>query len=95
MRGAATSSRREQGESNYGAASFGVGDSEDSDRRERKHEALAAVRLVLKNGTVVWAAAKESSGAKFRGAAADVAYQIAADLEAKLLAARRTVEEDD
>ena len=88
VRGAATSSQRESGDSNYGSASFGVGDSEDTDRRERKHEALAAVRIVLNNGEVVWAAARESNGAKFRGAAADVAHSIADDLEAAVVKAR-------
>ena len=88
FRGAASSSQRENGESNYGSASFGVGDNEDTNRRERKHEALAAVRIVLNNGEVVWAAAKESSGAKFRGAAADVAHGVADELEAAVAKAR-------
>jgi hypothetical protein len=89
VRGAASSSQRESGESNFGSASFGVGDSEDTDRRERKHEAMAAVRIVLNNGEVVWAAARESSGAKFRGAAADVAHGVADELEAAVAKARQ------
>lgn len=89
VRGAASSSQRESEESNFGSASFGVGDSEDTDRRERKHEALAAVRIVLNNGEVVWAAARESSGAKFRGAAADVAHGVADELEAAVAKARQ------
>lgn len=89
VRGAASSSERENGESNFGSASFGVGDNEDSDRRERKHEALVAVRIVLNNGEVVWAAARESNGAKFRGAAADVAHGIAEELEAAVVKARQ------
>lgn len=89
VRGAASSSQRESGESNFGSASFGVGDNEDTDRRERKHEALAAVRIVLNNGEVVWAAARESSGAKFRGAAADVAHGVADELEAAVAKARQ------
>jgi hypothetical protein len=88
VRGAASSSQRESGESNFGSASFGVGDNEDTDRRERKHEALAAVRIVLTNGEVVWAAVRESSGAKFRGASADVAHGVADDLEAAVAKAR-------
>ena len=95
VRGAATSSQRESGDSNYGSASFGVGDSEDTDRRERKHEALAAVRIVLNNGEVVWAAARESNGAKFRGAAADVAHSIADDLEAAVVKARELARRPD
>ena len=56
------------------------GDSESSHIEERKHEASAAVRLVLKNGDVVWSTTQESSGAKFRGASADVADKIARQL---------------
>lgn len=95
VRGAASSSQRESGESNYGSASFGVGDNEDSDRRERKHEALIAVRIVLNNGEVVWAAARESNGAKFRGAAADVAHGIAEELEAAVAKARQLAQRPD
>ncbi len=43
-----------------------VGDSRSSHIEERKHEASAAVRLVLKNGDVVWSTTQESLGAKFR-----------------------------
>jgi len=45
--------------------------------RERKHEAYAAVRLCNKDGDVLWSTTQESLGAKFRGAAADVAARIA------------------
>lgn len=95
VRGAASSSQREGGESNYGSASFGVGDNEDTNRRERKHEALVAVRIVLNNGEVVWAAVRESSGAKFRGAAADVAQGVAEELEAALAKARELALQPD
>lgn len=95
VRGAASSSQRESGESNFGSASFGVGDNEDTDRRERKHEALLAVRIVLNNGEVVWAAARESNGAKFRGAAADVAHGVADDLEAAAAKARQLARRPD
>lgn len=93
VRGAASSSRRENGESDYGSASFGVGDNEETNRRDRKHEALAAVRIVLKNGEVVWATARESAGAKFRGASADVAEGVAEDLQAAMRKARRLTKE--
>jgi hypothetical protein len=95
VRGSASSSQRESGESNFGSASFGVGDNEDTDRRERKHEALAAVRIVLNNGEVVWAAARESTGAKFRGAAADVAHGVADELEAAVTKARQLAQRRD
>jgi hypothetical protein len=94
VRGAASSSRRESGESDYGSASFGVSDNEETNRRDRKHEALAAVRVVLKNGEVVWAAAQESGGAKFRGAAADVAERVADDLQSALASARALLQKD-
>ena len=58
------------------------GDGESSHIEERKHEASAAVRLVLKNGDVVWSTTQESLGAKFRGASADVADKIARQLAA-------------
>jgi hypothetical protein len=95
VRGAASSSQRESGDSNYGSASFGVGDTEDSNRRERRHEALAAVRIVLNNGEVVWAAARESNGAKFRGAAADVAHGVAEELETAVLKAQSLAQKPD
>ena len=76
-RASTSSSRRESGESSYGAASFGVGDTEDASSRLRRHEAVAAVRIVLRDGEVIWSAAAESAGAKYRGAAADVAAKVA------------------
>jgi len=79
-RGAVGSSNRDGGESSSTRSSFGVGDNEESSRRERKHEALAAVRLLLRDGTVVWSTTQESDGAKFRGAAADVAARVADEL---------------
>ena len=88
-RGSAGSSRRESGESSSTRSSFGVGDNEESSRRERKHEALAAVRLVLRDGTVVWSTTQESDGAKFRGAAADVAARVADELAKAVRVERR------
>ena len=37
---------------------------------------MAAVRLVNKEGDVIWATTQESLGAKFRGASMDVADKI-------------------
>ena len=88
-RGAASASNRESGESRFNSSSFGVADSEESSSRERKHEALAAVRLVLRDGTVIWSTTQESDGAKFRGAAADVAARVAEELEKAVLAERK------
>jgi hypothetical protein len=60
--------------------SVGVGDHESLNTRERKHEALATVRLVNKDGDVIWSTTQESNGAKFRGASADVADKITRQL---------------
>ena len=60
--------------SQYGG--MGVGDSESSRSAERKHEAVAAVRLVNKDGDVIWSTTQESMGGKFRGSSADVADKI-------------------
>ena len=66
-----------------------VGDTENRRTEERKHEAIATVRLV-KDGDVIWSATAESLGGKFMGASADVADKIAKRLIADYKAARRT-----
>ncbi len=64
--------------SRYGTVS--VGDQESTRIAERKHEATAAVRLVSKEGDVLWSTTQESLGAKFRGASADVAEKVTRQL---------------
>ena len=64
--------------SRYGGVS--VGDQESTRIAERKHEASASVRLVSKDGDVLWSTTQESLGAKFRGASADVAEKITRQL---------------
>jgi hypothetical protein len=59
---------------------LGVGENESQSSKERRHEALATVRLVNKEGDVVWSTTQESNGAKFRGASADVADKITRQL---------------
>ena len=59
---------------------LGLGENESSSVKERKHEAMASVRLVNKDGDVVWSTTQESTGAKFRGATADVADKITRQL---------------
>jgi len=54
-----------------------VGDNESQRIQERKHEATASVRLVSKDGDVIWSTTQESYGGKFKGAAADVAEKVA------------------
>jgi hypothetical protein len=61
----------------------GIGGGESSEVKERKHEALATVRLVNKEGDVLWSTTQESNGAKFHGASADVADKIAKQLVAE------------
>jgi hypothetical protein len=89
VRGSASSSERESGESEFASTSFGIGDSEQSSRRERKHEASAAVRLVLRSGEVIWSTTQESAGGKYRGPAADVAERVARELSEAWRAAPR------
>lgn len=80
VRGAASRSERESSESNYGATSFGIGETESTLRRERRHEALAAIRLVLKSGEVIWSTTQESPGEKFKGSSVAVADKVVAEL---------------
>ncbi len=69
--------------------STSVGDHESVDVRERKHEALATIRLVNKDGDVIWSTTQESLGGKFRGASADVADKVAKQLAADFERARK------
>jgi hypothetical protein len=69
-------------------AGMSLGESESEHSTERRHEAIAAVRLVTKDGDVIWATVQESLGAKFRGASADVAEKITAKLKADFERAR-------
>ena len=67
----------------------GVGENESDHSTERRHEAVAAVRLVGKDGDVIWSTTQESLGAKFRGASVDVADKIVAKLKEDFDRARR------
>jgi hypothetical protein len=69
--------------------SVGVGENESMRIAERKHEASASVRLVNKDGDVLWSTTQESLGAKFRGASADVADRIAKQLQRDYERARK------
>lgn len=64
--------------SRYGGVS--ISDQESVRRAERKHEASASVRIVAKDGDVLWSTTQESLGGKFRGAGADVADKITRQL---------------
>jgi hypothetical protein len=71
------------------SAGVGFGESESDRSSERRHEAIAAVRLVNKEGDVIWSTTQESLGAKFRGASADVADKITAKLKDDFERARK------
>src|SRR6266568_6544904 len=71
----------------YGGA--GVGETESEHSTDRRHEAIAAVRLVNKEGDVIWSTTQESLGAKFRGSSADVAEKITAKLKGDFERARK------
>jgi len=57
-------------------AGVGIGEQESNRSDERKHEAVAAVRLINKEGDVIWSTTQESQGGKFRRASTDVADRI-------------------
>ena len=59
---------------------IGGGQTESTHIKERKHEAYAAVRLVNRDGDVIWSTTQESNGGKFRGAGAEVAAKVAKQL---------------
>jgi hypothetical protein len=59
---------------------MGVGENESMRSVERRHEASASVRLVNKEGDVIWSATEESMGGKYRGASAEVADKITSRL---------------
>lgn len=69
----------------------GASDQDTTNIKERKHEALATVRLVNKDGDVIWSTTQESGGGKFRGAGADVADKVARQLTADMEKAKRAV----
>ena len=78
--GGVNGSTRTGGSSRY--AGLSIGENESRHTEERKHEAIATVRLVNNDGDVIWSATAESFGGKFLGASADVADKIAKRLAA-------------
>jgi hypothetical protein len=74
-------------------AGMSIGENESRHTQERKHEAIVTVRLVSKDGDVIWSATAESLGGKFLGASADVADKIAKRLVADYTTAKKTVRE--
>jgi hypothetical protein len=82
-------SGRGSGSSRGPYAGGGAGENESEHSTERRHEAIAAVRLVNKDGDVIWSTTQESMGAKFHGASADVADKITARLKEDFDRARK------
>jgi mevalonate pyrophosphate decarboxylase len=79
--GSGSSSRSlNSGVSSNATTGIGVTDSENSKSQERHHEATGSVRLVSKDGDVIWSTTQESNGGKFRSAMADVADKIVRQL---------------
>lgn len=70
----------------------GVRESDNTRIVERKHEASLSIRLVNKDGDVIWSTTQESQGAKFRSASADVAEKATRQLVQDLEKARGRVE---
>jgi hypothetical protein len=71
------------------ASGLALSENESRHIEERKHEAMASVRLVNKDGDVLWSTTQESTGGKFRGASADVADKVAKQLAADVERARK------
>lgn len=84
--GTSWSSSRSSNARSMGAS---ISENESSNIQERKHEAVATVRLVNRDGDVIWSATQESLGGKFRGASADVAEKITRGLIADFERARK------
>ncbi len=66
-----------------------VGDHESQQSTERKHESIATVRLVAKDGDIIWSTTQESQGAKLKGASKDVADKITKKLMDDIEKARK------
>jgi hypothetical protein len=82
-------SSRAHSETDSFSTGVGVGETDDSYSRDRKHEASAAIRLVSRNGDVLWSTTQESLGAKYKGSSADVAEKISKELAAAYAHARK------
>jgi hypothetical protein len=80
------SGRTSTGRNTYGLS---AGENESQHSTDRRHEAVAAVRLVNKDGDVIWSTTQESVGAKFRGASSDVADKITTKLKEDFERARK------
>ncbi len=87
--GTSGSTRNVSSSASSRSGSLSIGENESRHTLERKHEAMATVRLVGKDGDVIWSATAESLGGKFLGASADVADKIAKRLTIDYTAAKK------
>jgi len=68
------------GSSSGGFAAHGLGIEDSQASTETINDARVAVRLVSRDGDVVWSTTQESKGAKYKGASADVSDKIVKQL---------------
>jgi hypothetical protein len=68
------------GSSSGGAIARSMSTQDSQASTETINDARLAVRLVSADGDVIWATTKESKGAKYKGASADVAAQVVKQL---------------
>ncbi len=71
------------------SAGISVGEDESARQTERKHEAVAAIRMVNKDGDVIWSTLQESAGTKFRIASVDLVRKIVDQLKQDVTSARK------
>ncbi len=70
-------------------AGVSVGEDESARQTERKHEAVAAIRLVDKDGDIIWSTLQQSAGTKFRNASVDLVRKVVDQLKQDMTAARK------
>lgn len=75
------------------SSGISVSDRESINISERKHEARVSLRMVNRDGDVIWSTTQESGGAKFKGASADVADKVSRKLAEDFDKARKTATE--
>ena len=83
--GTGTSSRT----STRRSAALSVGEDESGRQTERKHDAIAAIRLVDKDGDVIWSTLQQSAGTKFRNASVDLVQKVVDQLRQDVQGARK------
>lgn len=75
-------SGRASARTNSRSSGISIGEDDSQRQTERKHEAFAAIRLVNRDGDLIWATTKESRGSKVKTAAVDLVERIVEQLKA-------------